>query len=204
LLKQGAILVISGPSGAGKSSIISQASKEIGEYYFSISSTTRTPREGEIDGIHYYFITKEQFEEQIDRGDFLEYARVHGNYYGTSIQPVKKALAEGKLVMFDVDVQGHRIIRQRISHIVTSVFITPPSLDELQKRLETRNSDKLEVIEKRIKNSKEEVESIIDYDFILVNDDFDKAVRDFEAIAMSAKLRYNTEVLENFIKEWKN
>lgn len=200
----GAILVISGPSGAGKSSIISRASKEIGDYYFSISSTTRPPREGEVDGVNYHFISKDEFEEDIDKGNFLEYARVHGNYYGTSMKAVKEALSEGKLVIFDIDVQGHAMIRQRIHHIVTSVFITPPTIDALKTRLHSRNSDDDAIIEKRVKNSKDEVESICDYDFVIINDDLNKAVDEFISIAKASKLKYKSEVLEKFIKQWKN
>ena len=103
----GAILVLSGPSGAGKSSLIKKIENEIGEYYFSISTTTRPMREGEVEGVDYHFVSEEEFKEDIENEHFLEYANVHGNYYGTSIKPVKKALKAGKLVLFDIDVQGH-------------------------------------------------------------------------------------------------
>ena len=124
----GAILVLSGPSGAGKSTIINHASDKIGSYYFSISTTTRSPREGETHGVDYYFVSHEEFEEDIKAGNFLEYATVHGNYYGTSLKPVHKALSEGKLVIFDIDVQGHRLVRAKMNDITTSAFITPPTL----------------------------------------------------------------------------
>ncbi len=145
----GAVLVLSGPSGAGKSTIISNSLDRIGDFYFSISTTTREPRKGERDGVEYYFVSKEEFEEGIKRGDFLEYAIVHGNYYGTSIAPVRDALSSGKLVIFDIDVQGHRLVRDSIGDLVTSIFITPPTLKELKRRLYSRSSDRDDVIEKR-------------------------------------------------------
>jgi len=140
--QKGAILVLSGPSGAGKSTIINAASDEIGEYYFSISTTTRAPRVGEVDGKDYFFVTKEAFEEDIKAGNFLEYAQVHGNYYGTSLKPVREALEAGKLVIFDIDVQGHRLVRAKMNDITTSAFITPPTLKELEKRLRQRCTDR--------------------------------------------------------------
>jgi len=120
--QKGAILVLSGPSGAGKSTIISAASDDIGEYYFSISTTTRAPRMGEEHGRDYFFVTKESFEEDIKAGNFLEYAEVHGNYYGTSLKPVNEALETGKLVIFDIDVQGHRLVRAKMNDITTSAL----------------------------------------------------------------------------------
>ncbi|HIC78016.1 MAG TPA: guanylate kinase, partial [Sulfurovum sp.] len=115
----GAILVLSGPSGAGKSTIINHASEKIGSYYFSISTTTRPPREGEVDGVDYYFVSHNEFEEDIKAGNFLEYATVHDNYYGTSLKPVNQALNDGKLVIFDIDVQGHRLVKAKMADLVT-------------------------------------------------------------------------------------
>ena len=105
--KKGAILIISGPSGCGKSTLLKEVYKDIKDYYFSISTTTRAPRVGETNGVDYFFVTKEEFESDIKNGDFLEYAKVHDNYYGTSLKPINNALSEGKLVIFDIDVQGH-------------------------------------------------------------------------------------------------
>jgi len=163
----GAILVLSGPSGAGKSTIIHHASDKIGAYYFSISTTTRLPREGEIDGVDYYFVSHTEFEEDIKAGNFLEYATVHGNYYGTSLKPVDKALKEGKLVIFDIDIQGHRLVQAKIPDLITSAFITPPSLKELKKRLYARSTDNNDVIEKRIANAQEEIKAISEFDYII-------------------------------------
>ena len=149
-MNKGAILVLSGPSGAGKSTIIHAASKDIGEYYFSISTTTRVPRVGEENGVDYFFVSKENFEEDIKAGNFLEYAEVHGNYYGTSLKPVREALEEGKLVIFDIDVQGHRLVRAKMNDITTSAFITPPTLAALEDRLRARCTDDESVIVARM------------------------------------------------------
>ncbi len=201
---QGAILVLSGPSGAGKSTIINHASPNIGEYYFSISTTTRQPREGEEHGVDYYFVTHEEFEEGIKAGDFLEYATVHGNYYGTSLKPVNEALAQGKLVIFDIDVQGHRLVRAKMGDYVTSAFITPPTLKELEKRLYARATDDTSIIERRIENAKEEINAIGEFDFVIINDVIEEASSQFTTIANAARLKQNREELEKMVLHWKN
>lgn len=200
--QKGAILVLSGPSGAGKSTIISAASSEIGEYYFSISTTTRDPRMGEEDGRDYFFVSKESFEEDIKAGNFLEYAEVHGNYYGTSLKPVNQALEEGKLVIFDIDVQGHRLVRAKMNDITTSAFITPPSLRELENRLRARCTDTEEVILNRLKNARDEIEAVSEYDFTIINDSVDEAAEEFVIVAKAARLKYSKEAEEKFIAQW--
>ena len=200
--QKGAILVLSGPSGAGKSTIISAASDDIGEYYFSISTTTRAPRMGEEHGRDYFFVTKESFEEDIKAGNFLEYAEVHGNYYGTSLKPVNEALETGKLVIFDIDVQGHRLVRAKMNDITTSAFITPPTLHELESRLRTRCTDKEEVILNRLKNAKDEIEALNEYDFTIINDKVDEAAEEFVIVAKAARLKYSKESEEQFIEQW--
>jgi len=201
-LQKGAILVLSGPSGAGKSTIIQAASQEIGEYYFSISTTTRSPRVGEEDGKDYLFVTKESFEEDIEAGNFLEYAEVHGNYYGTSLKPVREALEEGKLVIFDIDVQGHRLVRAKMNDITTSAFITPPTLNELETRLRARCTDDESVIMQRVENAKVEIQAVGEYDFIIINDTIDDAAREFVIIAKAARLKQSQEDGEKFIIHW--
>ncbi len=201
---QGAILVLSGPSGAGKSTIINHASPHIGEYYFSISTTTRQPRESEKHGVDYYFVTHEEFEEGIKAGDFLEYATVHGNYYGTSLKPVNEALAQGKLVIFDIDVQGHRLVRAKMGDYVTSAFITPPTLKELEKRLYARATDDTSIIERRVENAKEEINAIGEFDFVIINDVIEEASSQFTTIANAARLKQNSEELEKMVLHWKN
>ena len=200
----GAILVLSGPSGAGKSTIINHASDKIGSYYFSISTTTRQPREGETHGVDYYFVTHDEFEEDIKAGNFLEYATVHGNYYGTSLKPVNEALSEGKLVIFDIDIQGHRLVQAKMADLVTSAFITPPTLQELEKRLYARSTDKNSVIEKRIENAKEEIKAICEFDYIIINDIVEDASKQFITIAQSARLKLSHKELANFTLNWQN
>ena len=200
-LQKGAILVLSGPSGAGKSTIIQASSSEIGEYYFSISTTTRNPRVGEEDGKDYFFVTKESFEEDIKAGNFLEYAQVHGNYYGTSLKPVREALEEGKLVIFDIDVQGHRLVRAKMNDVTTSAFITPPTLSELETRLRARCTDDESVILQRVKNAQEEILAVGEYDFTIINDTVDEAAREFIIVAKAARLKQSQEDEEKFIQK---
>lgn len=202
--KEGAILVLSGPSGAGKSTIINAASEEIGEYYFSISTTTRDPRAGEVHGKDYFFVSKESFEEDIKAGNFLEYAQVHGNYYGTSLKPVKKALQEGKLVIFDIDVQGHRLVRAKMGDITTSAFITPPTLKELKIRLNDRSTDNDAIIAKRIENAKEEILALGEYDFTIINHLVEEAAKEFVVVAKAARLKQSKEEEARFIQNWLN
>ncbi len=201
-MQKGAILVLSGPSGAGKSTMINAASEEIGEYYFSISTTTREPRVGEIDGVDYFFVSKENFEEDIKAGNFLEYAQVHGNYYGTSLKPVRIALEEGKLVIFDIDVQGHRLVRAKMNDITTSAFITPPTLKALEERLRARCTDDESVIIGRIENAKHEIEAVGEYDFMIINDTVEKAVKEFVIVAKAARLKQSREDEAKFIAQW--
>jgi len=200
----GAILVLSGPSGAGKSTIIHHASEQLGEYYFSISTTTRPPREGEVDGVDYYFVSKEAFEEDIKAGNFLEYATVHGNYYGTSLKPVHEALEAGKLVIFDIDVQGHRLVRAKMGPLVTSAFITPPTLAELKHRLYARSTDQAEIIAQRIRNAQEEIKAIGEFDFVIINDIVEKASQQFVTIAKASRLKLSDKAIENLIVHWQN
>jgi guanylate kinase len=203
MISKGAILVLSGPSGAGKSTIIHAASDKIGEYYFSISTTTRPPRIGEQDGKDYFFVTKAQFEADIKAGYFLEYAQVHGNYYGTSLKPVNEALEAGKLVIFDIDVQGHRLVRATdMNDITTSAFITPPTLNALQRRLRDRSTDEDSVIQKRLENAKSEIQAVGEYDFVIVNDTIEEAAKRFITIANAARLKQSKKVLEQFAAQW--
>ena len=200
--KKGAILIISGPSGCGKSTLLKEVYKDIDDYYFSISTTTRAPRVGETNGVDYFFVTKEEFEADIKNDDFLEYAKVHDNYYGTSLKPIHKALDESKLVIFDIDVQGHEIVRKKLSSITTSVFITTPSLEVLETRLNSRNTDSLEIIEKRIKNAKGEVEYFQDYDYLIINDDLQTAAKQLVCIANITRIKSTLFEKENIVSSW--
>ena len=203
-IKNGVVLVLSGPSGAGKSSLINKIKEEIGDYYFSISTTTRPKREGEIEGVHYHFVTEEEFKKDIEKDNFLEYAIVHGNYYGTSITPVKQALSEGKLVLFDIDVQGNTAVNNRLGDITTSVFITPPTLSELEKRLNGRSTDTPEVIAARMSMAKREIQRISEYDYVVVNDDLDEAAEYLKLIAKTARLKKSNEEINRFVQQWED
>ena len=198
----GAILVLSGPSGAGKSSLINKIKDQIGPIYFSISTTTRAMREGEVDGVHYHFVSIDEFKKDIEQEMFLEYAVVHGNYYGTSLGPVKQALKEGKLVIFDIDVQGHDAVQNRLSDITTSVFITTPTLEELKKRLYNRSTDSEAVIAGRIEMAKREVQRISEYDFLVVNDNLDVAAEILVSIAKAARMKIPTLQINEFVQKW--
>ena len=200
----GVVLVLSGPSGAGKSSLINKISDDIGDFYFSISTTTRPIREGEEEGIHYHFVSEEEFKKDIEDEHFLEHAVVHGNYYGTSLKPVKKALSKGKLVIFDIDVQGNTAVNNRLGDITTSVFITPPSLSELKQRLVSRSTDTDEVINGRIKMAKKEIQRVTEYDYIVVNDDLDLAADVLRQIAITARLKIPHDKINDFVQKWED
>jgi guanylate kinase len=200
----GTILVVSGPSGSGKTSLARSLVGDNANAYFSISTTTRTPRNGEKDGYDYFFTTKEEFLRQIDLGLFLEWAEVHGNFYGTSLEPINQALTKDKLVLFDIDVQGHRLIREKFGDVVTSVFVTTSNVDVLQTRLKSRQSESDEQIQKRISNAFEEMGSINEYDYLLINDDFDSSLESLVAIARSAQFKCAKVDLQAFVMAWQN
>jgi guanylate kinase len=202
--QQGAILVISGPSGAGKSSLLNEIIYDIGECYFSISTTTRAPREGETNGIHYHYVNEEEFKQDIKEEMFLDHAIVHGNYYGTSIKPVKEALKQGKLVIFDIDVQGNATITHRLGDITTSVFISPPTLSELKRRLEKRSTDSQEIIDKRINMAKREIQRVTEYDFLVINDDLEIAAQALRTIANAARIKIPNDMINEFVHAWED
>ena len=202
--RSGAVLVLSGPSGAGKSSLLNEIIDDIGECYFSISTTTRPIRKGEEDGVHYHFVDVEEFKQDIEDNNFLEYALVHGNYYGTSIKPVRKALNECKLVLFDIDVQGNTAVNNRLGDITTSVFITPPTLSELKKRLAGRSTDSQEVMDGRLKMAKKEIQRVSEYDFLIVNDDLQRAADLLRQIAITARMKTPNNEVNDFVQKWED
>lgn len=199
---KGNILVISGPSGSGKSTLMHEMMKRIDNIYFSISTTTRAKRADEIEGKDYFFISKDEFKKGIEEGSFLEWARVHDNYYGTSLKPILKELNAGKMVIFDIDVQGHKIAKEKFGNIITSVFVTTPSLEILKERLIQRGTDSSESIEKRLNNAISEMTRIKEYDFLLVNDYFDKTLEGLVSIAHASKKRTSSLNTEEFISSW--
>jgi guanylate kinase len=161
-------------------------------------------RDGEIEGIHYHFVSKEEFKKDVEADEFLEYAVVHGNYYGTSLKPVKEALLVGKLVLFDIDVQGNTAVNSRLGDITTSVFITPPTLSELKKRLKNRSTDSDEVMQNRLKMAKREIQRISEYDYMIINDDIDVAAQTLKLIAKAARMKIPSEEINSFIQEWED
>ncbi len=201
---KGNLLVISGPSGSGKSSLMKELLSAIGDSYFSISSTTRAIREGEQDGVNYHFISKTEFEQDIDAGFFLEWAKVHDNYYGTSLKPILKELHEGKLVICDIDVQGHKIAREKFGNLITSVFITTPDQKSLKERLINRGTDSYEVIEKRLLNAVSEMTRMREYDYLLVNDDFAATFTSLLCIAKASRTKMALYDTGDFIGQWAN
>lgn len=197
----GKILVISGPSGSGKSTLLQKLMEEEDNIYFSISSTTRNIRHGEKEGVNYYYVSEEEFKQGIENNEFLEWAIVHKNYYGTSIKPVTKALEEGKIVIFDIDVQGYNIVKEKFNEI-TSVFITTPNKTELKKRLVKRGLDDLETIERRIMNAVGEMEHIKEYDYFLINDDFKKTYKALKSIFRSINFTTTKVDLRQVVDDW--
>jgi guanylate kinase len=201
-INKGAVLVVSGPSGCGKSSLLQEVYKHIDNYYFSISTTTRLSRIGEKNGVDYNFVSKEEFEQDISDGQFLEYANVHNNYYGTSLKPIISSLKDGKLVIFDIDIQGHEIIKQKLNSITTSVFITTPNLTQLKQRLNSRGTDSNKTIQKRVLNAITEINDIDKYDYFIINDDLNEASNLLLSVAQVAQIKTKLFDKNNIIKNW--
>jgi len=177
----GTLYIVSAPSGAGKTSLISALLASSTGIEVSVSHTTRDMREGEINGTHYHFVTKEVFEQGIDASLFLEHANVFGNYYGTSRSTVHQRLEQGIDVILEIDWQGAQQIRQ-LEPDVCSIFILPPSIQELEQRLQKRNQDADEVIQRRVAQAKEDVTHFTEYDHVVINDDFEQALENLLSI----------------------
>ncbi len=194
----GNLYIISAPSGAGKSSLINAllATQSNAEVQLSISHTTRKPRPAEQDGVHYYFTDHAEFEALIRQGHFLEYAEVFGNYYGTSLPMIERSLAAGIDVFLDIDWQGARQIRQKLPNVKT-IFILPPSRDALEKRLIGRGQDSAEVIAKRMAEAVSEMSHYNEFDYIIINDDFDVALNELKSILTAERLKQSTQSLRH-------
>ena len=185
--KQGKLYVISGPSGTGKGTICHELLKDMYND-FSVSMTTRAPREGEVEGKHYFFVSKEEFQENIDKGNFLEYANVYGNMYGTPKDAVLKRLERGHNIILDIDVQGGLQVKSSMPEAIL-IFILPPSMEELRKRLVGRQTDEASVIEKRLGKALGEIRLIGEYDYYIVNDDLETAIKQAKGILETESLR---------------
>lgn len=200
IARRGIMLVVSSPSGAGKTTLTRNLIETEEHITLSVSVTTRVRRPSEIEGVHYHFITKRQFEIMRDSDQLLEWAEVHGNCYGTPHEPVERALASGRDVLFDIDWQGTRQLYERMRADVVSVFVLPPSAAELKARLERRAEDSEEIIASRLRNAAEEIAHWPEYDYVLVNRDLDKSFLRLRSILTSERLkRVNRADVENFV-----
>jgi guanylate kinase len=205
--RRGIVLILSSPSGAGKTTLTRMLLQDRAlDLTLSISVTTRARRHSEVDGIHYRFISPKQFEAMRDANELLEWAEVHGNYYGTPRGPVEDILTQGRDALFDIDYQGTQQVRKKMDADTVTVFILPPSMKELRARLERRAEDSREVIEKRLANARKEIARWTQYDYILVNDDIQASFDDLLAILRAERLRRprNTKAITEFVAQLLN
>ncbi|HKK97445.1 MAG TPA: guanylate kinase [Marivita sp.] len=188
--RRGLLIILSSPSGAGKSTLSRQLLDWDPSLSFSVSATTRPPRPGEVDGEHYHFLTEEQFKRDVSNDGMLEHAHVFGNFYGSPRAPVQTAIDAGRDVLFDIDWQGaQQIVNSALGPHTLSIFILPPSITELRRRLESRGQDSDETIGKRMLKSWDEISHWGSYDFVLVNDDLDRTLEDLKTIVTATRLR---------------
>lgn len=187
--RRGLMLVLSSPSGAGKSTIARDLLSEDKGFELSISYTTRQKRGSEIEGVHYHFVSQREFERLRDGDALLEWAEVHGNYYATPREPAELAMSEGRDMLFDIDWQGADQLREKMPADVVSIFILPPSMAELRSRLMRRAEDQERVIEERLKNARAEIKEWSKYDYVVVNDDLERAFHAVQCIVAAERLR---------------
>ncbi len=183
----GDLFVVVAPSGAGKTSLVNRLLEVERDIRLSVSYTTRVPREGEVDGREYHFVSREAFESMIAAGDFLEHANVYGNYYGTSRRWIESELAGEHDVLLEIDWQGATQVRKLFPGMV-GIFVLPPSIGELRRRLTARGKDSAEVIERRMASAREEISHVLEFEYIIVNEQFDVAVADLQAVVRAARL----------------
>ncbi len=193
---KGILFIISSPSGGGKGTLIKEVLQTVANIGYSVSFTTRGMRDGEENGRQYYFISREEFELRIIQNEFLEYAEVHGNYYGTSKKQVEEMTNRGLDVILEIDVQGAEIIRTQVKSV--SVFILPPSYEVLRQRLISRQTDSMSEISLRLENAKEEVERFVDFDYVIINDQLEKAVGDLRVAILTERLKIGRQ--KDFVK----
>lgn len=199
--QRGVLVALSSPSGAGKTTLTRKLLAHSSNFMLSVSVTTRSPRPGEIEGRDYYFKTKETFEKMKEADDFLEWAKVFGNYYGTLQQPVMAALEEGRDVLFDIDWQGTQQLTQKMGEDMVSIFILPPSMGELEQRLYRRSQDEESTILDRMSKAVSEISHWAEYNYVLVNEDLEKTLGQILAIIQAEKLKKSRQVgLETFVK----
>lgn len=200
--RRGLMLVLSSPSGAGKTTLSRRLLDSDPEIDMSVSATTRKPRPGEVDGTDYFFLSTEDFGIMRNKGEFLESAKVFGNYYGTPRKPVEEALSKGRDVLFDIDWQGTQQLDESAPEDLVKVFILPPSAQDLEKRLERRAQDPADVVAARMEKASDEISHYQEYEYIIVNDDVDRAFTALQAILRAERLkRRRLTGLSNFVKQ---
>ena len=201
IARRGLMLVLSSPSGAGKTTISRKLLDGDTNLTMSVSATTRPRRPGEEDGRDYHFVDPTEFNLMVNRRELLEHAKVFGNYYGTPVEPVEQALAAGRDVIFDIDWQGAQQVAERAREDLVSVFILPPSTDELDRRLHRRAQDPEEVVAARMAKASDEMSHYAEYDFIIINREIDESVAEVAAIVAAERLRRQRQVgLSDFVK----
>ena len=203
LNRKGLLLVVSGPSGAGKGTICKALLNKNDQIKLSVSATTRKPRNGEVHGVNYFFIEKEEFTKMIENGEFLEYAHIYDNFYGTPKAAIIECLEKGQDVILEIEMQGARQIKEVYPEGVF-IFVLPPSLEELKSRIVGRGTETQEEIEKRFSCAFEEINQIVNYDYFIVNEDIEKSVSDVEAIICAEKnkvTRYKNNIIDKFKEE---
>ncbi|MCL2566929.1 MAG: guanylate kinase [Alphaproteobacteria bacterium] len=199
--RRGSNIIISAPSGAGKSTIVQKILEEGEDLEYSISATTREKRPSEVDGVSYYFKTKEEFYDLISKNAFIEYAEVFGNFYGTLVEDVEKRLSLGKDVLFDLDWQGASILKSKMPQDTLSIFVLPPSIAELERRIRNRKQDSEDVILYRMAKSRSEISHYYQYDYVVINDSLEVAFNEIKAIILANRLKRDKLLnMEEFIK----
>lgn len=201
--RKGLLLVVSGPSGAGKGTICKALLNKNDQIKLSVSATTRKPRTGEVHGVNYFFLEKEEFTTMIENGEFLEYAQIYDNFYGTPKAAIIECLEKGQDVILEIEMQGAKQIKEVYPEGVF-IFVLPPSLEELKSRIVGRGTETAEEIEKRFSCAFEEINQIENYDYFIVNEDVDKSVNDVEAIICAEKnkvTRYKNNIIDKFKEE---
>ena len=200
-MNKGKLFVVSAPSGCGKGTILLEVLNKNKNLFYSVSATTRTPREGEIDGVNYYFLSKDEFKREIDNGGMLEYAQYCDNFYGTPKKKVVEKLEQGIDVILEIETKGAMQVKGVMPEAVL-IFILPPSVLELRRRLNKRGTEEESVIEKRVKEAEDEIRRAFNYDYIIMNDELDKAIEDFEAVLKASKLtkENNKNMIEEVLK----